>query len=685
MMDDDSKKLYIELIEAGRFDDAARLQAAFESSRTTGRQYGEREQIIMRGRELGMQPSDLFVPEESAGAKFLADMGYGFEQQWLGMQQLAEHLVPGRDTQDIDERVRESQRQYQESGLADEVTGGQFASQVIPAIGGGVLARGLTSTAPLRTAMGLGAAEEAVQPVAEGQYVVEKAKDLALGGTVGAVTELPTGVVRTIEEARNLPGRVIRGASRPSRNVEGGTFRGPGNEQAIVRQVAEETGIDFTPAQLSQSGFLRQTEELARSGLFTRNMVEQADAARAGQYDTYIQKFRDSLGDDAPIEVVAPKVQAWGAERADELIDARRAQADADYAPIREYDGGYPSVPADSYRTELEAIFSEGQTAGASEDMVRAARVAEARLNRLDAQGGLLTGSDIDQLTRATGDYTGSAFDVKDVSFDERMTGRIRSAVEADASAIPEIADQLQVAKKNYAKNSTHIDEFEKGLLGQVLGKQFASEVDGVISNTVTPEALFKKFQTASPTQITAAMKHMDTQNPGLANAFRASIIERARQGATFRPAAGGLDETLDPAAFLRNLGITSGGERGIQGWERLNAIFPDNPEAVTALYRAGLILGDKTLQNTSKTAVATAAREALEAATALITGSIRKFIGGAGSVAGLREVAKSMRTGPQAGVQPVIMGGTRRVLGQARIPTRAVAGAYDDIQDERR
>jgi hypothetical protein len=684
MMDDDTKKLYIQLVEAGRFDDAASLQEAFSGPRVGGLELGERGEMVSKAKAIGMDSSDLFVPEEGAWTKFVADMGYGFQQQGLGAQQLAEHLIPGRDTQDIDERVRAAQEEYQETGLADDVTGGQLMANVIPAIGGGVLLRGATAAAPIRTAMGLGAAEEAVQPVDDENFLTEKAKQVGFGATVGAATELPMGAVRTVEEAKNLPGTVVESLGRPSRREDGGMLRGAPGEQAIVRQVGEETGIDFTPGQVSQSGALQQVEELARSGLFTRNKVQAADVARAGQYDDYIKEFRDTLGPDAPIETVAPKVQAWGRERADELINKRRQAADEDYAPIVQYDGGYPSIPSDNYRFELENIVAEGQTAGASEDMVRAARVAEARLNRLDEQGGLLTGADIDQLTRATGDYTGSAFDVKDVSFDERMTGRIREAVETDAAAVPEIADQLKIAKQNYAKNSTHIDEFEKGLLGQVLGKQFASEVDGVISNTVSPEQLFKKFQTSSPTQITAAMKHMDAQNPGLANAFRSSIIERAREGATFRPAAGGLDTTLDPAAFLRNLGITSGGERGIQGWERLNALFPNNPDAVTNLYRAGLILGDKTLQNTSKTAVATAAREALEAASSLITGSLRKITGTVGAVAGLNQVANAMRTGTQAGVQPMVMGSTRRVLRGGRIPGRAVAGAVDDIQEER-
>ena len=677
------KQLALDLIEAGRVDDAIQLLAAYDPAmgqRTSGRQYGTREEQLARGRELGMDRDDLFVPPESGGSMFLADMGAGFVEQGLGAQQLAEHLIPGRDTRDIDERVVQARETYEESGLADEVTGGNLASKVIPAIGGGVLARGALTAAPLRTSMALGAAEEAVQPVVEGEYITEKAKDIGIGATVGAVTEgVPASLIRGTEMVVDAPGKAYRALQRPKPGDKGeGWFRGdPETIQANVK-LGEDTGISFTPGQVTETPAIGQVEELARSGLFTRNKVAEADAVRAGQYDEYIKGFRDSLGDDAPIDVVAPKIQAWGKERAAHLINKRHVQANEDYAPIRAYEG---MIEGRNYANELERIIADGQTAGASEDMIRAAKGAEQRLTRLEEQGGYLTGSDIELLTRATDSkFSGSPFDLKDPTFNEQIASRIKQAATADAKTAPAVFEQLQTAKKNYAKASGHIDEFETGLLGQVMGKDFASAVDGVVMNTKSPEFLFQKFRSGSPTQITAAFKHLDAEAPEMAMQLRASFLERARQGATFRSSSAGATSDLDPATFLRNLGLTGGGEKGMQGYERLLAMFPGQEDAINNLYRAGQILGDKSLANTSKTAVTTEAREAFRAAGSLVTGALTQFAGFLGGFLGLKGVANSMDIGRgyRVAPQPVNLRRTRRVQDVGRIPVLATTTTTD-------
>lgn len=639
----ENKKLALRLLEMGRTDDARALINAYSGPRTGQPELGERGEILARGKQLGMTREDLFVPEESNFNKFVADMGAGFVDQGLGINQLVQHAIPGKNTADIDERVQEAAREYQQSGLADEFTGGRFTSNVIPALGGGILARGAVAARPFISGAVMGGAEEAVQPVTEDNYWTEKAKDVGIGAGLGLVTEgVPAGGIGATRGVVNAPGAAYRKIQEPGPEG-GGWFRGDPDEVAANAATGERTGIDFTPGQVTQTPAVQQVEELARSGLFTQNRVSKADAARAGQYDDYIKGFRDSLGDDAPIDVVAPKIQAWGGERASELIETRHTQANQDYRPVQAYADGQPVIPADNYRHTLELMIQRGDRAGASTDQITAGKQAEERLGRLEAQGGKLTGADVEMLTRATDTkFSGSPFDVKDLSFGDQMAGEIRQAVSADVGEIADLDAMLKNAKRNYAVASSHIDEFENGLLGQVLGKSFESEVNGVLQNTKSPEALFQKFRTGSPTQIDAAMAHMDKVNPELANQFRASFLERAREGAKFKSAAGGTTD-FDPATFLRNIGLTGSGEKGYQGYERLLAMFPENEQAVADLYRAGTILADATKRNTSNTAVSGAARESFEAVSAFVTGSIRKLMGTLGSFAGLRGVARSM------------------------------------------
>lgn len=691
-MNPETQALYIQLVKAGRFDDAAKLKAAYEplqGQRTRG-ELGERGELLARAKRIGMTREDLFGDtRESALSKFVADMGYGFESMGLGINQLGQHIMPGRNTTDIDERVREHRREYEQTGLADEVTGGQFAANVIPAIAGGILGRTALAARPLLTSSAIGGAEEAIQPVEGNNYWTEKGKDVAIGSTIGLATEgIPTTAIRSAEMAADLPGKAYRKVQGREPGEEPGWFVGGSAETDDIMKVREISGIDFTPGQVTQAPGVQQLEELARTGLFTSKKVKKADEARAGQYDDFIQSYRDSLGESVPIDTMTQKLQSWGRERANELIQKRRDAADKDYAVVRNYADGQPIIPADNYRNALDRIIRNGQTAGASEDMVAAAKQAEARLDRLEGQGGYLSGADIEILTRAgDGKFTGSPFDLKDFGYGDALAADLSQAAMEDAFGVPGLVKPLKEAKANYARHSSHIDEFESGLLGKTLGKEFQSAVDDSISNGVAPEQLMQKFRTESPTKITQAFKHIESKSPELANQFRASFLERARQAATFRSSAGGPDTTFDPATFLRNLGITGSGEKGMQGLERLRVLFPDNPDAVHALYRAGLILGDKSMTNTSRSGVTTIAKEVLDTATAFITGAVQKIAGTLGSAAGLNTVARSMdiNQGFRVAPQPVVYGGVRRVQNRARVPALGVTtGVETDNGDIR-
>ena len=403
-MDREAKKLYIQLVNRGEFAKANALKAAWESPRVGRGELGERGELLARGRQIGLDREDLFVPKESAGSKFIADMGAEFVDQGLGINQLTQHLMPGKNTEDIDQRVLDARKTYEESGLADETTGGRFAGAVVPGLAGGVVGRTALAARPVWMSMGMGATEEAIRPVADENYWTEKAKDVLAGTTVGLVTEgVPGSAVRATEEFFGAPQRLQRQLFEKGSKTDGpGLTRADQAEIDANLALQEATGIQFTPGQITQAGSLQQVEELARTNLFTRNQVARGDLTRAQQYREAITEFRKSLGDDAPIETVAPKLQAWGDERAKELIKARADQADIDYRPVQSWADGRPVLEATNYENELHRIVARGDAASATEDQIRAGRQAEERLDRLYEQGGKLTGRDIEQLTRAT-------------------------------------------------------------------------------------------------------------------------------------------------------------------------------------------------------------------------------------------------------------------------------------------
>jgi len=156
MTEQEYKTLVIKLTRAGDLDRARQLTAAYSGERVSPLQLGERGEMVARAKAIGMDPKDLFVPEQSQGSKFLADLDYGLEQPAFGAEQLLRHVVPGMDTEGIDAAVQEREQSYQDSGLADELTGGRLAAGITTSLGLGGIHR---AQAPIRSALAIGAVE----------------------------------------------------------------------------------------------------------------------------------------------------------------------------------------------------------------------------------------------------------------------------------------------------------------------------------------------------------------------------------------------------------------------------------------------------------------------------------------------------------------------------------------------
>jgi len=687
----DEEQLFAALVKAGKMEEAHQVRQSIDNGlalgqRTRRQELGRRGELRARGRELGMSRDDLFVPEESNASKFFADLNYGLLRAGTGLDQVFSRVTGSEDNAAAaDERAAAMEASYAESGLQDELTGGRAVAAMLPSLTGSGMARNLLAQAPVKTGAAIGALEMMTEPVIDSpNFWTEKSKQGGLGAGLGAAGAwMPGAAVRGAENVRNLPGAPYRTLMEASKRPAGGPFRGDMAEQVEMQNLKDQSGIDFTPGDLSGSGAIKQAEELARTNLFTRDRVQASDAGRIGQLNTFIKEFRDSLGEAAPIEVVAPKMQAFGREQVGKLKESRRAQANQDYGDLRRIADGQPFMDADNYRSTLMGIVEDGKGTGASPAARSASSEAQSRLKRLDAQGGKLTGTDVDNLTRAEG-FVGGDNPFNKTNADTVVQGKIRKSVEADAEHFPDVDEALTTAKSNYKKNSANIDEFEVNLLGQIIGKEFASDLSGLVGGTVSPEKVFKRFTSAgtSATEVRTAFAHLDRADPELANQFRASIVERARQASKVKPAAAGrATGDIDPGTFLRNLGI-SGGERGLQGLERLAEMFPDDPDFLNAVRRAATVLADKSLMNTSKTETQGAARAAMAAAASIITGSFKglaHLVGGAGA---MQYVTRRMER-PGMLTDPMRFNQARRVVGRAQPATTAgTVGAADTYME---
>lgn len=660
-MTEKQQRNYERLLAEGRTEDAERylVLTGGQSTRIEPVQVGEKGDLLRRGQEIGLDKNDLFSYEgESQGAAFAADVDYQLENIPAAIGSLGANVLDpifGHGDR-ANEMIREREDEYSQYGPGDRMTGGRLVGGLIGAGGLGSGAAKILGGTAARI-LGTGLAESLLEPVYVGEddnYWAERAKQSALETGIGALPEVGLrGGLRAGEEALYMPGRTYNSLQEPASGHS--IARGPADQQARVAEVEAETGVRFTPGQRSQSPAVLQAEELARQNIFTSSRVQNADAVRAQDLDDYVTRYRDSLG-DADQVTVNNKLAAWGEQEADALIEGRAARAKEAYRPVREYANGQTVIEADNYENFLHEVISEGSTKGASGDARKAAAIARQRMERLQEGGiethpnyGKISGRDVDMMTR-TGEM-GSVWDSKNVSFDERLNARMKEAVEADARAHdPMLAEVLEGAKRQYAKDSDKITSFETSLLGKQVGRELVSDVEGVVNGQTSFQTLYKKMTTADPTQIEYTMKYIADKDPEMARQFQSAILGRAQTAARQRAATAGLESEFDPGAFLRELGVKSG-NRGLEGVERLSALFPNQPEVVNAMTDAARILADATQRNTSRSGITTmnvgAVKDAMNTATALLTGALTMAARTGGQILGsagfFQRVSKTM------------------------------------------
>ena len=197
----ENKQLALQLMEMGRTDDAMKLIQAYSGPRVGRGDLGERGELLARGRDIGLDQEDLFVPPQSSFQKFTADLNYGLLQQGNALDQMFSRVTGNdKNAAAADQRVYDMQQRYQESGLADEVTGGRATAAILPSLTGAGVLRNLLMQAPIKTGAAMGATEMMLEPVVDDpNFWTAKAKQAAEGAAWGTGGEvIPRAGIRAV-------------------------------------------------------------------------------------------------------------------------------------------------------------------------------------------------------------------------------------------------------------------------------------------------------------------------------------------------------------------------------------------------------------------------------------------------------------------------------------------------------
>jgi hypothetical protein len=617
----------------------------------------ELAEMVAKARKLGIPEEELqsfFNPPDategmSSYEKYLAGVGQSLTKSGRGMEQMMRHLTPGMETDALDEKIREQVRLDETGGLnkSAEAGFGGLVTDVAPyAAGGGALMK----MGPIKAGLAEAGLETATTPTTGDSFAKEKA--LQGAGNVALATGINKGIdmgAGMLERAVNAPHALADMMERPARGEP--MFRGTAADIAEGNRIADSTGIRLSPAQRSQATGSKQMEELARGSIWSGGKVKAGDEARSGDLERALNQYVDSLGSNAPREVVAGKVQSWVDDHARTLIKNRKEQADIDYAPIKTFAGGAPVIPADNYRRTLEKIISDGKAASAGADARSAADEAVTKLQMLDDQGGMLTGKDIDMLTRAADKtYGGTVFEVSERGYGDRLARELRKAVEADIEPLKTtgLTEQLELAKKNYTEASDEIAFLKQSGLGKIVGEELASDITQLRTNTVSPMKVFNNLWKQDPVDLKVTLDYLKQHDPELANELIGSYVSQAVEAGKIGPASAGSGDSLNPTGFLQALGMTGGTKNRALNRERINILLEGTPAEgfMRDTIEAATRMSDTTGKNFSGTAAMMEARDAADILTGLYTSGLaglKKIIGSLSTPIALRGYADRM------------------------------------------
>lgn len=629
---------------------AKAIAERLNNQRVSAVKESERGNMQRRWDALG-QTDPLFPPKEAENMSGLqragAALDYGLENVAYGTAQLASHLIPGVDSSGIDEAVRDRESAWELGGLSDYP--GATVARIAGEVGGYAAPGGAAvraarafplsgAVAPTIEGAAAGTAEALTMPATSDNYWQEKGAQAAtgagIGGTLSAGLQAATGagetVANTARRATNLPGEL---AGRPA------------NAQATQRgnQLAQETGVDLTPAQRSESRALKFLEQRARESIFSTSRVAESDLVRANQFQNYVQ----NIAGDVNSAEFANNLQGNVTNFVRDLAAQRSKTGRQMYGEIDRLAGGSKVVQPRNLYDELSAIIKE---AGSQEggDIVSAAKQARQMLETIDNQGGYSAQEALSRLQNYSPYSKGTVFDDVSKGYDEvlkrRVYGALMKDMEETAAQGGTLGDMVKQANAQWRAYSQKIDAIHQSALGKMVGEEFAADL--LNFNKVPPERVMDQFMSLRPSQAQYVAKFMSENMPDQLPRLRGAILQDAIAAAREVSATGGTSLEMNPGGFLRALGLT-GNKRGGEAMQRLMHLFGgEGSESWGQMSRAIDVarrLADVSGKNFSGTSQANQFYELVRAFGGHLTSALKSMGSTTLEAAGLRRIADSM------------------------------------------
>jgi len=593
------------------------------------------------------------VAKTSGGENLLAGIGQGMTDAAAGVGQLFLHSPIAQIAQSVgghdiagafDKRVKD--KAEIDKALLDTTGGklGNIAGNAIltaPLAGAGAAGEAVGFLPKLAQAAKFGATQGgiagAVQPVTGNDYSADKTAQVAAGTASGAALNAG-GALAGSALTKVLPGNAIGSALN--------AISSAANKSQFAKDgeaLAERTGIELTPAQISGGKAQTQLENLARQSIFSRNQAFAADQKIAQQWTDYVGRALDGISQSGGNAAdVGERVQGVVKSAVNDLTAKRDAAANQDYGQIRDLLKGKPAVVPQNYMQalgDLSQEYASGALPSGSDYSKLASTLADMRdkgLQNADLSTLIQTRR---YLSQVAGGQVKLAGDVG-IGPQKRIASTLLSAIDQDLDASAQkiggpVGDMLQQANARYRQSSQQIEGLQQSALGRLVGQDFTDALGNGTFNKVPGEVVMQRLQNMTPSQISATRGIMEAHDPDAWQMVKRGVLEQALGKAqSAAPSEGANAIAARPGVFVKALGDD----------QKLSAMFDKNElgqinDAVAAAKR----IADKTGTNFSGTAAAAEGFGIMKAIGGLITGNVSGAAGLAGQAISMRSVAGIM------------------------------------------
>jgi len=544
---------------------------------------------------------------------------------------------------------------------------GGFAGDVVntaPLLPVGVAARGASLGRAVSQAAIGGAAQGAIQPVAQDG---ERLTNTALGGALGGgLAGAGRGIMATAENV--LPQNVTARAVNFFQNRSNQTpFAADGEA------LAQRTGIDLTPGMVSGSRAQTGVENMARQSVFSADTAFQADERIANQAIGNVNRIMDRISPDGVSpQAIGDRMQRTVREAVEGISESRERVAAEQFGRIRRMVGDAPIVDYANTRDTLRDIVNE-YTDVVGADARRVRTQAQRLLDEIEQRDGFT----LDAARRARGSYGRAARGGEDIfsnvnrDVNRRIAGRMYAAMSDDLDAagsrLDDIAgfgtdlpvpagttatrpsEMLRQANDDYRRHSDLLKAVEMSPLRRLLGDEINVD-DFMTVNTLPPETVIARIGSMKPSELGMVRDFMERNSPETWQQYKRMIVEDALGEAQSAPASAGARVLpFNATGFVRAMG----GDKPDKV-ARLQQIFGDGEMAeIMDAMQAARRMGDKFGANFSGTG------PYQEVAQALRNFSVQGLATTAGTAAGFNRVARMMLDSD----------GRRAVIELARLP----------------